>query len=73
MSEDYLVWALVVPGVVLILAILGCGAKYFCGKRNSSDEEQGGGPGYNVAMQNRLFKVSLDRDSISFINILITK
>ena len=64
MSEDYIVAALVVSGVALILAMFGCGAKYFCGKRRSSDEEQGGGPGYNVAMQNRLFKVNMFRDTV---------
>ena len=58
MSDNLYIW-LVIPAVVVLLAVIGCGAKYFCGKRRSSDEERDDGPGYNVAMQNRLFKVRL--------------
>ena len=55
--SDILYMCLVISALVVLLAVIGCGAKYFCGKRRSSDEERDGGPGYNVAMQNRLFKV----------------
>ena len=58
MSDDSYIWLFGISGIVLLLAIIGCGAKYFCGKRRSPDEERDIGPGYNVAMQNRLFKVS---------------
>ena len=57
MSDVSYIWLFGISGTVFLFAVIGCGAKYFCGKRRSSDEERDIGPGYNVAMQNRLFKV----------------
>ena len=50
--DDFILW-IIIPGAVMLL-IMGLAVWYCCYKKDEESE----GPGYTVAMSNRLFKVT---------------
>ena len=50
--DDFILW-IIIPGAVMLL-IMGLAVWYCCYKKDDEHD----GPGYTVAMSNRLFKVT---------------